>query len=158
MSEPTFGPNKLNPFLIEEARAAQYRASEAQREHNERLAQAHIDLAEAEYTYRTAKVARIKQLKEEGWAATTCAEIAKGEESIAHLRRERDKRAGDLEQIKDHCFTLAKDRSALEGLIRWSMGVDLRTDAEPADWSQQPTYGSGIPQGIDPRTGELKAA
>jgi hypothetical protein len=158
VSEPTFGPNKLHPFVIEDARAAQHRASEAQREQGERLANAHLALANAEYTYSTAKVARIKQLKEEGWAATVCAEIARGEESIAHLRRERDKRAGELEQIKDHCFTLAKDRDALAGLIRWSEGIDLRTQTEPQDWSQQPAYGTGVPAGVDPRTGELKAA
>lgn len=147
-----------HPFEIEDARAAQHLASENQRDHSDALAKAYNALADAEYTYRTALTARWKQLKEEGWATTVCGDIARGEESIAHLRRERDKREGELEEMKQDAYRLAADRRALDGLVDWSMRRDLRVDAEPANWSQQPTEGRGVPAGVDPATGELRAA
>jgi hypothetical protein len=151
-----FGENTQGtPFEIIDAREAQHKASEAQREHGDALAKAHVALADAEYTYRTALVARIKQLKED-WPATTCDNIARGEESIAQLRRERDKREGELETLKDKAYTIAADRRALDGLIDWSMRRDLRVDAEPLQWPRP--EGAGVPPGVDPKTGELVAA
>jgi hypothetical protein len=134
----SLGDNTLtHPLQIEDAREAQHTASETQREHGKKLLAAHFALADANYTYNTAKVARIKQLKEEGWAATVCAEIAKGEESIAHLRRERDKREGELEKLRDHAFTLGADRRALDALVDWSMKRELRTDVPPPDFDRE---------------------
>lgn len=155
----SFGENtNPHPLEIQDAREAQHRASVIQREHGDALAKAHEALADAEYTYRTALTARWKQLKEAGWAATVCGDIARGEESIAQLRRERDKREGELEQLKQDGYRFAADRRALDGLVDWSKRRELRTDVEPLDWRTQPTYGTGLPPGVDPQTGELEAA
>lgn len=149
----TFGDNaNPHPLLIEDARAAQHKASEAQRKHAENLGKAYGAVADAEYTYRTALTARIKQLKDEGWAVTTCDNIARGEESVATLRRERDRREGELEEMKQGAFTLAADRRALDGLIDWSMRRELRIDVEPGDWSNRPVEGAVR---VDSRTGEI---
>jgi hypothetical protein len=150
---PDFGDNKLsNPFEIVEAREAEFAASKAQRDHADALGAAHLKLADAEYTYRTALSARWKQLKAEGWAATTCGDIARGEESIATLRRERDRREAEVKRLEEMSYALGADRRALDGLVDWSKHRDLRVDAEPADWSKQPVEGRGVP------SGELRAA
>lgn len=132
-----------HPFELADGREAEYKASESQRKLADELAKAHAGVAEAEYTYRTALVARVKQLKEEGWAATTCENIARGEESIALLKRERQKKEGDLASVEQECFRAGADRRALDGLIDWSKHRDLRVDAPPA---------------YNPETGELRAA
>lgn len=139
----SFAENTLSPLEIADAREAQYKASELQRQLADDLAKAHKDLALAEFRYRRALTERIKQLHEAGMAITTCADVAKGEESVAVLRRERDDLKGDLAAVEQNAFRRGADRRALDGLVRWSMGRDLRVDAEPADWSKQETYGSG---------------
>jgi hypothetical protein len=153
-----FGDNtNPNPFEILDAREAQYSATKHQRAHVDKVAKAHDALADAEYTYRTALSARWKQLREEGWAATVCGDIARGEESIAQLRCERDKRQGELRALEEDSYRIAADRRGLDGLIAWSKDRDLRVDAEPGDWSQQKTFGRGVPEGVDPQTGELRS-
>lgn len=145
-----------SPFEIQDARDAQHQAAATQRAHADAIAAAHGALGDAEYTYRTALSARWKQLKEEGWAATTCGDIARGEESIAHLRRERDRRKGELAALEEISYSLAADRRALDGLVDWSKRRELRIDVEPGDWSQQKTFGAGVPDGVNPRTGEVR--
>lgn len=132
-----------SPFEIVEARKAQHRASEHQREVANALAQAHAALADAEDLYRQALSGRMKQLHVEGvpggndsLAITVCETIAKGEESIALLRKERNRRRGDLKKAEQECFRAAADRRALDGLIDWSMHRDLRTDVPPAEWEK----------------------
>jgi hypothetical protein len=155
----SFGDNtNPHPLLIEDAREAQHKASESQRKNADLLGKAHKAVADAEYTYRVALTARIKQLKAEGWAVTTCDNLARGEASIAALRKIRDEREGDLREGEQSAYTLAADRRALDGLIDWSKRRELRIDTEPGDWSRQPTDGAGVPPGVDPRTGELRAA
>lgn len=134
----SFGDNKLtNPYEIEEAREAQHKASEAQRELADRLAAAHRNLANAERRYRVALTARIKQLHAEGMAITMCETVAKGEDSIATLRYERDDLKGDLEKLDQLAYTMGADRRGLDGLVIWSMHRDLRTDAPPARWPEE---------------------
>jgi hypothetical protein len=154
---PDFGDNKLsNLFEIVEAREAQYKASETQRDHADALAAAHNALADAEYTYRTALSARWKQLKDEGWAATVCGDIARGEESIATLRRARDQRLGEVKRLEELFYAFGADRRGLDGLVHWSRARDLRTDAPPENWPRP--EGAGVPAGVNPKTGELRAA
>lgn len=141
----TFGDNtNLHPLLIEDAREAQHKASEQQRKHADLLGKAYGALADAEYSYRVALTARIKQLKNEGWAVTTCDNVARGEASIAALRKIRDEREGDIKELEQSGYTLGADRRALDGLIDWSKRRELRIDTPPADW--------------DSRTGEIKAS
>ena len=138
MSEqPDFGDNTLHPLKIVEARQAQFKASELQRDLADELARAHKAVAEKEFRYRVALTARIKQLhNDDGMAITMCEKVAKGEESLAVLRRERDEARGDLAQIEQNAYRMGADRRGLDGLVRWSEHRDLRVDAEPGDESQ----------------------
>lgn len=141
----TFGENVLlHPLGILEARDAEHAASESQRKHADALAKAYDAKANAEYAYRVALSARWKQLKDEGWAATTCGDIARGEQSIAALRRDRDRCEGEVERLKEMSYTLGADRRALDGLVDWSKAREMRVDVEPADWTKQPTDGRGV--------------
>lgn len=150
----SFGENKLsNPYEIEEAREAQHMASEGQRKLADTLAAAHKALAQAEFRYRRALSERMKQLHVDGLkgdggglAITTCEVVAKGEEPIALLRRERDELRGDVERLNQLAFTYGADRRGLDELVVWSRGRDLRVDAPPADWSEQETHGTGRPK------------
>jgi len=138
-----FGDNTLTqPLEIIEARTAQHQASKTQRDHVDKVAGAHDDLANAEYAYRTALSDRWKELRGEGWAATVCGDIARGEEKIANLRKERDEAQGALRALEEDSYRIAADRRALDGLVRWSMHRDLRTDAPPLKF--------------DPVTGEIR--
>lgn len=138
--------NKLtHPLEIVEARQAEYKASETQRKHADALAKAYDDLANAEYAYRTALSDRWKELKAEGWAMTTCGDIARGEPAIAELRRKRDRCEGEVEKLKELSYAYGADRRALDGIVDWSKHRDLRTDAP-------------VPPGfeLDRGTGELR--
>jgi hypothetical protein len=128
----SFGDNtNPRPFEIIDAREAEYKASESQRKLADELADAHGRVADAEYAYRRALTARIRQLHEGGMAITMCPTVARGEESIAVLRRDRDKLQGKLAGVEQECFRAGADRRALDGLIDWSKRRDLRVDAEP---------------------------
>lgn len=134
----SFGDNtNPHPLLIEDAREAQHKASEQQRKHADLLGKAYGAVADAEYAYRVALTARIKQLKEEGWAVTTCDNLARGEASIAALRKIRDEREGDIKELEQSGYTLGADRRALDGLIDWSKHKELRIDVEPVKWDNQ---------------------
>lgn len=136
-----FGENTLSPLEIVDAREAQHKASELQRDLADSLAQAHRDVAAAEYAFRTALTARIKQLHDGGMAITMCEGYAKGEESIAKLRKIRDEKRGDLASIEQNAYRMGADRRSLDGLIDWSKHRDLRTDAPPAEGAVE-TFGA----------------
>lgn len=135
------GDNTLRPLEIAEARAAQHKASEYQRAIADKLAAQHRDLADKERRYRVALTARIKQLhagtdEDKGMAITMCETVAKGEDSIATLRAERDEAKGDLKKLDQLAFAAGADRRALDGLIQWSQHRDLRTDTPPASFQR----------------------
>jgi hypothetical protein len=109
--------NTLHPLQIADSRDAQHKASELQRDLADDLAKKHKEVAAAEFRYRVALTARIKQLHhDEGMAITMCETVAKGEESIATLRRERDNLRGDLASLEQNGFRMGADRRALDGM------------------------------------------
>lgn len=147
MSKPEFGDNELHsPFEIVEARQAQHAASQNQKTLAGNLAQKHGELAEAQFLYYRALSDRIKQLHADGipgapsegkgLAITTCEVVAKGEESIAMLRRRRDELEGEVKEADKETFRASADRRAVDALGQWSMHRDLRTDAPPIAWDQ----------------------
>jgi hypothetical protein len=146
--------NQLHPLEIEDARSAAHRASELQREVEDRLKDASRKLAEAERVYRKKLSERIVELKAEGMAVTMCGEVARGEKAVADLRYNRDVAAGVFEAAKQEAFRRGADRRDVDTLLNWSMKRDLRVDTPPADWGQQPTHGDGHPD-FDPVTGEV---
>lgn len=146
----SFGENTLEPLEIQGAREAAHRASEQQRKLSDERAAAIKGKALAEFRYRRALTERIKQLHLQGFdgssglAITMCETVAKGEESIALLRRERDDAVAEVTRLEQEGFRLAANRRSIDGLLEWSMHRDLRTDTPPADWDSQPVHGRGL--------------
>jgi hypothetical protein len=150
--------NTLHPLQIEDARDAAYRASELQREVEDTIREASRNLAEAERLYRMKLSERIIELHADGVAWTVAGDVARGEEATARLRYNRDVAEGVVDAARQQAYRRAADRRDLHQFITWSERRELRTDAEPGNWSDQPTHGRGTPPGVDSRTGELKAA
>lgn len=144
----TLGTNQLHPLEIEDARDAAHRASELQREVEDRMRSAARELAEAERVYRKKLSERILALRAEGVAATTCSEIARGEKDVADLRYERDVKAGVLEAAKQEAFRRGADRRDIDTLLNWSMRRELRVDTEPTGRQQSEPIGSGRPRAV----------
>ena len=129
----SFGVNKLHPLEIEDARLAAFKASELQREVENKIRAASADLANKERIYRRDLTKRILELHAEGMAITACDGIARGEEKIARLRYERDVAEGYLESMKQSAFRRGADRRDVNLLLDWSMRRDLRTDTPPPE-------------------------
>lgn len=142
----SLGANQLHPLEIADARDAAFKASEKQREVEDRMRDASRDLAEAERAYRKRLTKRILHLKADGTAITMCGEIARGETEVATLRYERDVKAGLLEAAKQEAFRRGADRKDVHQLITWSQHRDLRTDAEPVRDSEP--IGAGRPRAV----------
>jgi hypothetical protein len=155
----SFADNTISPFEIEDARSAAHKASELQRSVEDQIREASRKLATAERHYRELLTVRILELHaKDSVAWTACETIARGEKGVAKLRFERDIAKGVLESVQQQGFRYGADRRDLHRLIEWSQRRDLRTDAEPGDWSKQPTFGAGDGPDFDPTTGELRAA
>jgi hypothetical protein len=129
----TFGDNKLHPLEIEDARLAAFKASELQKDVETKLKRASADLANKERVYRRALTIRMLELKSDSVAVTACETIAKGEESIAQLRYDRDVARGALKAVAQQAFRRGADRKDINLLLEWSMKRDLRTDTPPPD-------------------------
>lgn len=157
------GENKLHPLEIAEARQACHRASEFQRDVEDKLREAAKKLAAAERLYRRELRKRTLTLHVRGdeehgtgpLAITTCEGIARGEEKVSSLRYDRDIAQGEFESLQQEAYRRGADRKDVHQLLTWSEKRDLRTDAEPADWSNQQTHGQRVPDGVDPNTGEI---
>lgn len=127
-----------HPLAIEDAREAQRAASETQRDHTNQIANAHVELANAEKAYREALADRLIDLREQGWPATVCKDLARGDSRIAELCRLRNVKQGALDALVEDGFRLKADRRALDGLVAWSKDRDLRTDSPPSkrEWDR----------------------
>lgn len=135
----SFGDNTYpHPLSIEDARAAAHRASELQRAVEDGLREASRDLAEKERLYREKFSIRIVELHaEDGYAITMCGDIARGEEAVAKLRRDRDIAEGVVDAARQQAFRYAADRRDLSQLISWSQARELRIDTPPPEWDRQ---------------------
>jgi hypothetical protein len=154
-----FGDNTISPFEIEDARDAAHKASEQQRSIENLIRDCSKKLAEAERQYRLALTLQILHLhSQDGVAWTACDVMARGDRKVADLRYARDIAKGVLDAAQQQGYRYGADRRDLHRLIEWSQRRDLRVDAEPGEWSRQPTDGAGVPPGVDPGTGELRAA
>jgi hypothetical protein len=99
-------------------------------------------LAGAEEKFRRALSVRIWELHtKEGVAWTSCENLAKGEEPVVTLRRERDDAQVEVEVLRQQAYRRGADRADVGRLLDWSMKRDLRVDTPPADWSREPVIG-----------------
>jgi hypothetical protein len=132
------------PWTISEARQAANLASAQQKGAEAALRDAAKALAEAERAYRVALAQTITQLRAEGLAATTCADVARGSKDVADLRYHRDVAAGVRDACEQAAWRLSADRRTIQGFQEWSMRVGLRDDADAGhthQWNSEPVIG-----------------
>lgn len=129
--------NTLHPLDITEARAAARLASENQRHGEDQLREAFRDAARAEEAYRKALAQEITRAHAEGGAWTVCADLARGEATVAQLRYERDVKQGVKEAALQAAWRYAADRKDLGRFIDWSARIDLASGGE----QEQPSPG-----------------
>lgn len=79
--------------------------------------------AQAEHDYRLALASKIAALKAEGWPATVCADMARGDKQVAKLRLDRDVSEGVKEAAELLGWKVSGDGRRLDRLVDWSMKV-----------------------------------
>lgn len=149
------GENTLHPLEIQDARNAAHMASELQKGVEDALRNQGRELADAERKYRRALSKEILRVHvEDGMAITMCGEIARGDETVSQLRYERDIAKARFKAVEQQAYRYGADRRDLDTMLEWSMRRDLRTEAPPDDWRDQPTFGMRRPElQTDPETG-----
>lgn len=120
----------MNPWDFSEARAAVYRASQAQLEQQSQVGEAMEGLARSEAAYRVELAKEMLRLRAEGQPATLVGDLARGNERIAQLKLERDLAVGLVETAKQAGWRVNNDRKDAQSLLRWSLEVSTGRAAE----------------------------
>lgn len=113
------------PWTIAEAREALATSSLAQRSAEHGLREAVKAYAQAEESYRKALAQKIAQLRADGAAATVAADLARGDEDVARLRRDRDIAEGVKEAMAQAGWRASADRRDAQALAEWSMRREM---------------------------------
>ena len=123
------------PYDFPEAVAAARRAAEAQKAGEQAVRDASADLAEKERLYRLALAKRIVEVHAEGAAWTVAQDLARGDETVARLRYERDVAKGVFDAASQRAWRHTADRKDVLELIAWSRLVHGHDAA-----GQQPSW------------------
>lgn len=113
------------PWTIQDARDALAASSAAQVSSENAVKEAVKTAAHAEKAYRVALAKKITELRAEGAAATTAADLARGDEHVATLRFHRDVAEGVKEATVQAGWRASADRRDAEALATWSMKREL---------------------------------
>lgn len=108
------------PWDFAAARTACQKASAAQGTIVEELKQAYREYAEAEEAYRKALAAEIVRTHNDGVAWSTVPELARGDDRVAELRRERDIAEGVKEAMTHAAWRRKADRDDAQRFADWS--------------------------------------
>lgn len=121
------------PWTFDEARDKCIAASKAQEAAEDSLKTAARVYAAAEEVYRKGLAVKIVELHESGAAWSSTSDLARGDETVAEMKRHRDISQGVLEAHKH---------------IAWRRNADRKDAQRFADWSQRREFaehGSGGP-------------
>lgn len=88
--------------------------------------------ADAEQAYRVALARRIVALHDDGMSWSAAQDVARGDETVARLRRERDVKVGLRDAAEQLAWKASADRRAVEQLVTWSMRVAPDGQREPS--------------------------
>lgn len=126
------------PWTFDEAVAQDRAAADRQEAAEAAVLDAYRDHARREQLYDVALATKMWELKRSGVAITACERLAKGDERVATLRRERNEAEGRKEVAKRASWRVTADRRTTEELITWSMRRELaefrgQTPAAPED-------------------------
>jgi hypothetical protein len=108
------------PWDFGQARLACRDASQAQIAAEESMKNAAKDHALAEERYRKALAVEIVTLHNDGVAWSTCADLARGDDKVAELRRKRDIAEGVREAMVQAAWRRAADRKDAQRFADWS--------------------------------------
>ncbi len=123
---------RRQPWDFYEATAAARTATEAQKGAEQARRDAATEHAEAERVYRKALAKKIAEHHGEGVAWTVCQDMARGDDSVADLRYERDVKKGVLDAAEQRAWRHTADRKDVTEFIQWSRIVaPLGEQAEP---------------------------
>lgn len=111
----------MQPYSFEQARDAAAKASRAQEAAETGLRESARDFAEKEERYRIALAKEIvRQHADDGVAWTVAPDLARGDVTVARLRRERDIAEGVREAMQQAAWRRAADRKDTQRFIDWS--------------------------------------
>lgn len=113
------------PYTFAQAREAAGRASAAQLAAEDAMKAAYRDCAVKEEAYRKALAETILRVHADGAAWTVAGDLARGDERVARLRRERDIAEGVREAMAQASWRRAADRKDTQRFIDWSLRRDL---------------------------------
>jgi hypothetical protein len=113
------------PWTIQDARDALAASSRAQSASENAVIEAVKAAAHAEKAYRVALAKKITELRAEGAAATTAADLARGDQHVAQLRFHRDVAEGVKEATVQSGWRASADRKDAQALADWSCRREL---------------------------------
>lgn len=125
------------PWTFEQATANCRAASAAQQHAEEELRRAFRTFAEAEEKYRKALAVEIVKAHADGVAWSTAPDLARGDDGVARLRRERDIAEGVKEAMQQAVWRATANRKDAQRFTEWSMRREL---AEGYGHTPDPTY------------------
>lgn len=123
------------PFTFDQAQTA---AEESQREQEaaeERLREANAAYAAAEEAYRKALALEMWRLRRQSIAWSALGDLARGEETVAGLKRARDDAEGDRVIASHAVYRRGADRRDTEAFIDWSKRRDLAEGHGAPQWT-----------------------
>lgn len=114
------------PFDFARAHSAHEDASREQETAETSIGQKNRAYAQAEESYRKALALEMWRLRrDEQVAWSSLADLARGEDKVADLKRKRDEAEGDLTIANHAAYRRGADRRDTERFIDWSMRRDL---------------------------------
>jgi hypothetical protein len=131
------------PWTFDEALSRCQRTSVAQQHAEGAMRAAARDFAVAEEAYRIALAKEIvRQHAEEGVAWTVAPDLARGDKTVAKLRRERDIAEGVREAVTQAAWRASADRKDAQRFADYSLRRDLQESGGGGDttglaWAHQ---------------------
>ena len=120
------------PWTFGEAMSACRQASQQQRAAENQMREASVAFAQAEEAYRLALAKEIvRQHAEDGVAWTVAPDLARGNEKVARLRRERDIAEGVREASQQSAWRRAADRKDAQRFADWSQRREMAENGGP---------------------------
>lgn len=121
------GPDLTNnrPWDFDQARSNCRQASLRQEAAEDALRKAYVDAALANESYRRALAEKILELRSEGFPATVCSDLARGDKHVADLKRQLDVQEGVREAMAQAAWRLTADRKDAQRFADWSQRREM---------------------------------
>jgi hypothetical protein len=129
MNNPT--PLSLgDPLDLDDGRRAASKLARQCREGVEALDRAVKAHSEAEHTYRIAYAKKLVELRGDAVPVGVATDLAKGDETVAQLKYERDLAKGMIDVARERLRQLDGERASLRQLLEWSRKFEDRPFTE----------------------------